>query len=293
MLTTVIAVALLGGPVQQKPGALVSQMFARYHSLNTLSGKLSYSQSAKDSDGKEYASHGETTLQFEAPNKLYIYQTSDVQNAAPGRIVSNGYQFLYGIPQDTRDVARTIGTVAQQNSELVENVVQFNYGTGQNDTIDIGQMYAIGRAGLPLHPAVPLDIAINRHDDLKAFTDQLATVEAQGDATINGQHAHLIGGQWRQYADAPPSGVYQFAITDSGDLLRYILRETVSGAGVNPNGAVVRAPAVTVTTIWNVDLKPNGEVDEKLFNDRNLKQAARTKSAATQTKPTGGEKPPQ
>src|SRR5437870_100206 len=117
MITTVIAIAALLNHVQDrpKPGALVSKMLSRYNTANTLTGKLHYLQSAMDGS-KEYAVHGETTIQVENPNKLYIYQASDAPAATPGRIVSNGSRFLYAIPQDTRAVTRTMGTVGEQNA---------------------------------------------------------------------------------------------------------------------------------------------------------------------------------
>jgi hypothetical protein len=181
-----------------------------------------------------------------------------------------------------------MGTAGEQNAELIEDVVQYNYNSMTNMTVDLGQMYMIGGPGLPLHPAAPLDIAISQHDALKAFVDQLASVADQGDATINGHTAHLIGGDWRQYADAPVSGVYQLAITDEGDLLRFILKEKVADAGLDANGSVIRTPVIDVTTTWNIDLKVNGTVDESLFKDRAL-NPPQPQPGATQG---GGAKPP-
>jgi len=69
--------------------------------------------------------------------------------------------------------------------------------------------------------------------------------------------AHVIGGDWRQYADAPVSGKYQVVITNDGELVRYVRKETVAGPpGVAP---------IDVTTIWDVDLKLNGKVDPSYF----------------------------
>ena len=270
MITIIAAAALLTSQdAASQPSALVSQMLAKYNSEKTLSGKLTYSQSAADSNGKSYTSHGSTTVQLEKPAKLYIVQTSDDPELSPGRIVSDGTRFVYNIPQDTRNIAGTL-SAGGQNSQLVESVTQYNYDTLQNDTLDMGQIYFVGRGGLPLHPAPPLDIAINRHDDLKAFVEELATVVDQGSATINGQQAHLIGGDFRQYEGAPVSGTYQLAITDGGDLLRYVLKEKVSDSGISSTGAIVRTPVIDVTTTWDVDLKVDGQVDENLFKDNAL-----------------------
>ena len=290
MITAAIAILLLNQDRPQ-PGDLISRMLAHYNSLNTVSGTLKYSQSAKDSDGKTYSAHGQTTVQIEKPGKLYIYQTAD--SGAPGRIVSNGVRFLYDPPQDTRGAAQLLGKSGQQNAELVEDVVQWDYDKQGNVTMPLGQMYSIGREGLPLHPAAPLDILISNHGDLVAFKDQLSSLVDQGDATIYGQKAHLVGGDWRQYADAPVSGTYQMAITDAGDLLRFVLKETVSDSGLSANGAVVTTPNVEVTTTWDVDLMLNGRVDEKLFQDKAIAPKQKGGDVQNNVMPSGGSgKPP-
>ena len=273
MITAVIAVAaLLQGQGQSKAGALVTKMLARYYSANTVSGSMTYEQSAVDpSQNQKFTIHGSTKVQIERPNKIFVVQNSDLPGAGNGRIISNGQRFLYNVPQDTRELTRTLGNDSQLNSQLIEDVVQFDYNSQTKNILDVAQIYTVGSAGLPLHPAAPLDIAISRHDALKAFSDQLASVSDQGNTTINGKSAHIVTGDWRQYVDAPVSGTYQLAITDDGDLLQYVLNEKVDPAGADANGGVVRmTQPINVTTIWNVDLTVNGQVDEKLFNDRAL-----------------------
>jgi len=273
MFTAVIAVAaLLQGQGQSRAGALVSKMLSHYYSANTISGNMTYQQSAVDPiQNQKFAIHGSTKVQIERPNKLFIVQTSDLPGAGNGRIVSNGQRFLYNVPQDTRELTRTLGSDSQLSGQLIEDVVQFDYNSQTKNILDVAQIYTVGSAGLPLHPAAPLDIAISRHDALKAFSDQLASVSDQGTSTINGKSAHIVTGDWRQYVDAPVSGTYQLAITDDGDLLQYILNEQVEPAGADSRGGVVRmAQSISVTTTWNVDLAVNGPVDEKLFNDRAL-----------------------
>ena len=288
MITAAIAFAVL---VQSKPGVLVSKMLARYYGANTIAGALTYEQSATDpSDNKKFTIQGSTKVQIQRPNKLYIYQTSNLPGAGAGRIISNGQRFLYNIPQDTRELTRTLGNDNQLNSQLIEDVVQFDYSQQKNNVLDVAQMYTIGSGGLPLHPAAPLDIAVSRRDALKAFSEQLATVNDQGAATVNGKSAHLISGDWRQYAEAPVSGTYQLAITDDGDLLRYILTERVDPAGADASGGVVRMnQSIDVTTTWNVDLSVNGQIDAKLFADRALMPPTPQQG----NRPTPPNKPPQ
>lgn len=258
MITAFLALAVLAqnGP---KPAELVSRMMNHYASANTLSGKLTYVQTAQgpDESGKTqvYSAKGETDVQVERPNKIYVFQIMDGHddNMNPtkikARIVSNGSRFLYAVPMKF-DVPY---------EELRESV---NQG-GQN--LKVGDIYNIGGSGLIVKPA-PLDVAIGRTEDLKQFRDQIVSLEDQGQDTINGQTVHLVGGDWREYASAPPSAKYQIAISDAGDLLRYITKERVA----DPSG---KLQPVEVTTTWNVDLKVNGSVDESLFTDKDLTPA--------------------
>src|SRR5689334_12484279 len=124
MITALIAVVAFN---QAKPGALVSKMLARYYGANTVAGSLTYEQSATDpSQNKKFTIQGSTRVQIQRPNKLYIYQTSNLPGASAGRIVSNGQRFLYNIPQDTKELTRTLGNDRQLNSQLIEDVVQFD-----------------------------------------------------------------------------------------------------------------------------------------------------------------------
>jgi len=263
MVTAMIALAAFSQGTQDrpKPGALVSKMLAHYHDLSSLTGSIHFTQTAA---GKSLS--GETQVQFQKPNLLYIKQSMSGADASSARVISNGDRFVYSLPQDTRASVQIMGDSRQAASELVEDVSQWNDEAGAAQVLNLGQIYGVGGGGLPLHPTPPLDIAINRQNDLKSFVGQLATVEDQGDEKINGRNAHLIGGDWRQYDGTPVSGTYQIAITDEGDLLRYIQKETF----VDPR---VRGMTPTlITSTWMVDLTPNGQVNQKLFSDPILKR---------------------
>jgi len=258
MVTALVAIAVMGqGAAKQSPASYVSKMLARYYGLSSLTGTMHCSQTALG-----MSLDSETIIQYQMPNLLYIKQSMGGPEPAMSRIVSNGNRFLYSIPQDTKATLFAMGPDSL-GSELVENVVQNQ--DGAQKTMSVGDIYVVGEGGLPLHPAPPLNIAINRKPDLKAFADQLATVEDQGTVQIDGHQAHLIGGDWRQYAVAPVSGTYQLAINEDGDLLRYITKETV----FDP-----RAPGMKpteVTTTWTVNLTVNGAVNPNLFKDPALK----------------------
>ena len=254
MITALVAFAAFAqGQARPKPADLVSKMMDHYSQASTLSGKLSYVQTAAG-----YTAKGETIVQFERPNKLYVFQTFSGTDSPKARIVSDGKRFLYSVPQAAR--TQSLG-VEVPYQELAENVQQ------GNQVLNLGDIYNIGGSGLIIKPA-PLDIAIGRLADLKMLRSQIVSVDDQGDDTVNGQAAHLVGGDWREYDAAPPSAKYQMAITDAGDLLRYSMTEKVA----DPSGKM--APIDVVTT-WTVDLKVNGQVDQSLFKDKDLNSSGK------------------
>jgi len=248
MITALVAFAALAqGQNRAKPADLVSRMMDHYSQANTLSGKFTYVQTAAG-----YSAKGETRVQFERPNKIYVMQQMDGHDddmkptKLMARIVSNGSRFLYSVPKKFDMPYQELRESVQQNRQV----------------LDLGEIYNIGGSGLIIKPA-PLDIAIGRLADLKTFRSQIVSLEDQGDETINGTQAHLVGGDWREYDSAPPSAKYQMAITDAGDLLRYTMSEKVA----DPSGKM--APIEVVTT-WTMDVKVNGPVDEALFKDKDL-----------------------
>jgi hypothetical protein len=260
MIAAILAIAVLaptGQAQRPDPGTWVTKMLSHYNGANSLAGHISFTQSAANTSIK-----GDTQVQYERPSKLFVRQA--LGNDTPTRIISDGKKFLYSLPAEAQRAMTTMNPKLPQDQELVENVVQ---ASGPDETVgalDIGQIYAIASSGLAIRPPA-LDVAIARREDLKAFVDQFATVEDQGDSTVNGKAVHLIGGDWRQYADALASGKYQLAVTGDGDLVRYGLTEQI--ADPRPG-----QPPIVLTTTWDVDLKIGGSLNEDLFKDNALVQ---------------------
>lgn len=245
MLTALIAAAVVvqGSQAQAAPGPkpaeLISKMLARYAEAKSLTGKIEYSQTAGQTSVK-----GQTELQYLRPDKLYVQQVfNSWRGKETYRIVSDGKRFVYNLPERLREPGHY--------DELTERVQQ------QGRNLEVRDMYGIGASGL-FDKSVPLDIAIGRIDDLKIFRAQLATVNYLGQEKIDGQEAFLIGGEWKQYAEAAVSGSYKMAITDGGDLLAYSIKETVAQADA-------KLPPTDVVTSWKVMLTVNGNPDERLF----------------------------
>ncbi|MEA2553139.1 MAG: hypothetical protein QOJ65_1315 [Fimbriimonadaceae bacterium] len=255
MLTAIVAVVAFTQAQDQpalKPSILVSKMFARYAKANTLVGKIEYTQTAEaqaTQTGQQLknALHGTTDVQYERPSKLYVKQVFEGAPRPAYRIVSDGSRFVYNIPAGSTPTF--LGS--EPSSELLEPVNQKGFA------LTIGEIYQVGALGLYMKPA-PLDVAIANNGDLRLFQSQLATLEDKGEETIDGMHARLVGGEWRSYKEATPSGGYQMAISDTGDLLRHVLKEKIA----DPTG---QTAGVMVTTVWRVNLKVNATPDPALF----------------------------
>jgi hypothetical protein len=280
MITAVVALVVLGHNFQAKPdaSALVSKMLARYYGAQSLVGKLTLTQTAVHPKERGETT-GVTDLQYQRPGKLYVRQAINSQaTKGTARIVSDGSRFLYSLPKD-----ESLGTDAPSNRELVEDVLQFNPREQKTQPLGVGEIYAIGRTGLYLRPE-PLDVAIGLRGDLERFKTQLVNVEDQGEQTFKGRTVHVVGGSWREYADAPISGLYQLVLTADGDLIRYTRKENLEG----PPGQ----PPVAITTVWDVDLTIGGAVNPNLFKDRALVPPRQSEEKPTKPSSTAG-KPPQ
>jgi hypothetical protein len=254
MLTAFVALVSLS-PLQQnpvKPSALVGKMLARYSNAPSLKGEILYVQSAA---GKSL--NGRTVVQYERPSKLYISQTIEPSDQ-PERIVSNGVKFLYSLPTNLA----TGNMAADPHQALVENVSQLDPRQDKVRNLTIGEIYGIGGGGLSPRP-VPLDIAIGRNEDLLLFRSQIASLQDLGPDTVDGKAVRLIGGDWRAYSAAPVSGKYQIALTESGDLIRYVQRELIG----DPRPGM---PPIEVISTWIARFEVGGTPDPRLFDDRAL-----------------------
>lgn len=245
MLTTLVALTLLSqgtSGASVTPAQLVSRMLARYASATSLSGTISYTQSAGS-----VAIHGQTQVQYVKPDKLFIKQTMEGPQKGVYRVVSDGEKFSYSLPQDLPDLIPPGG----ENQLLVEPVLQ------KGKKLDLVDIYTIGSSGLVDKPAA-MDIAIGRVEGLRSFRSQLATVRDEGVERMDGVDVHIIAGDWRQYESAPVSGTYRLGVTDAGDLVFYSIKEVVADPQVK------MTPQEIVTT-WKASLKVNGPTDPKLF----------------------------
>jgi len=252
MLTSAIAILALGGghlsPQQPEAKDLLAKMMARYHDAKTLVGKIHLTVSAQNQSVSM-----DTVVQFELPSKVYIKQQKNVANPDPDQpntwlVTSDGRNFTYDAPI----VANSLGHTTR-GTRLGESVFNATY----NITNDVRSIYLAAGKSLG-DRSMPLDVAIGRKEDLVYRRNQWVDYNVTGQKEVNGKTAYIVSGNYRDYASAPSTGVYQIVLTAEGDILQYVEKTKIA---LDSQGSQV----VTLTNQWDVDLTVNGKVDPLLF----------------------------
>ncbi len=219
-------------------------MLARYHAAKTLTGTIKLTVSTKEGSAAL-----DTTLQYERPNKLYIFQRKRVANPDPESpsqwlVTSDGNMFSYNVPNDRFHAAPTLRLVEPVNNQRVK--IEH----------DIASIYHAASKSIG-DRSMPLDVAIAGKDDLLYRVGQWASRALQGTKEIAGKTAFLVGGDFRPYNGTDVIGTYQMAITADGELLNYMEKQHVGVEG-RPN-------PVEVISNWEVRLQIDGQVNQGLF----------------------------
>ncbi len=248
LLTTLIAVVIAaqaqGGQVPQAAPTetavqIVEKMLAKYAGATTLTGTVSFVQSA---EGRSIKS--ETQLQYEKPSKIYlrqIFQSSSEQRDL--MLVSDGTVFTYDKPEGTLGRPR-----------FRENVTQ----NRRQQTIQ--ELYTAERLSL-VDRSPLIDIAIGRTQDLRDVLGQWANMKVHSVVKLKDREieATAIVGNYRDNADAPLSGNFEIYITSDYEVVRYVTKYvTLVTTDKGQRN-------VEVQTIWDSTLKVNSKVDPALF----------------------------
>lgn len=247
ILTHAIALlAVCTCPAQDAPDAktLVEKMLARYHAAKTLTGTIKLTVSTKEGSAAL-----DTTLQYERPNKLYIFQRKRVANPDPESpsqwlVTSDGTMFSYNVPNDRFHAAPTLRLVEPVNNQRVKL------------EHDLASIYSAASKSIG-DRSMPLDVAVAGKEDLLYRAGQWASRQLQGTKEIAGKTAYLVGGNFRPYNGAEVIGKYQMAITADGELLNYIEEQYIGVEG--------RPDPVRIVSTWEVQLQIDGQVNQALF----------------------------
>lgn len=240
-MTTILAIAVamapgFAAPAAQGDGAsaasILTKMFARYGDAKTLKGTIVLTQSIGNQGGQL-----KTDIQFEYPSKLYLRQEKEFVKKETWLVTSDGKHFSYAAPYGPG-----------KGQRLIEPI---RLATGT--TLTVRDIYAAVTASIGDRSA-PLDLAISRKEDLNYLRGQWASLTLDGAKDLNGEEVYAISGNWREYQTAPVSGRFQIFVSKEGDLKRYAIEESVKLDN-----------SYRVVSVWEVNLKINGEVDDKLF----------------------------
>lgn len=226
---------LLTVQAAESPSALVSKMLARYHQIPSLTGKITFVQSAAG-----VSISVTTDFAFERPNKLLIRQVRKSSEPDNWLAVCDGKLLSYDVPKDF---------LKRPGERLRESAV------ADGKPIPLEQIYAAVSRSLG-DRAAPLDIAIGRREDLQFLTGQWTNMRF-GSSSAAPAGARVVVGAWRAYRESEPTGTFQIWIGPNADLLRYEISEQVQ-----PDP---RTPIVTVASRWDCDLKVGGKADPAVF----------------------------
>jgi hypothetical protein len=233
-----------GGPTAAQ---LISKAMARYDAARSLVGRIVMVQSAADRSIQM-----DTEIQYKKPSLLYLRQTPrDAAFRQPGDpkewlAVSDGYYFSYNRPRGREELPPRLTESAQlsQGAEV--------------RLLTIRDIYAAVNSSIG-DRSILLDVFIATPADLKLAIARWPSFSLEGKVAIAGRPANKIVGRWRPRADAPINGDFELYITDEGDILRYVQKERISVRATRP------LEPVTVTTVWDADVKVNAEPNLQLF----------------------------
>lgn len=245
MIGYVALIVVAQAPQGNQAAQLVSQMLAYYNNAKTLTGTIQMTQTA----GSRQATVS-TVIQAEWPSKLYLRQELKAAFGSDSWLVtSDGMVFSYDPPSEL------------EGKRLAEPV---DHATGSHD---IRSIYAATVKSI-YDRSTPLDIVIGRMEDLRYRNYQWVNVVVQGEAQIGEDKVTVVGGQWREYGQAPASGTYTMAIDGQKRLRQFTLKESleVGNEVLIVKGQRPRNPTIQqITTVWDVNVIKDGPVKPELF----------------------------
>ncbi|MBS1721651.1 MAG: hypothetical protein JSS66_01455 [Armatimonadetes bacterium] len=234
MLTPVFLLALH----QDSPptaGTVISKMIARYHDAKTLSGDCNTTLKVGARQINIAAK-----FQVERPKKIYLRQIVDGV-AMPYIVTSDGKEFSYNKP---------IGLEDHRGDKL-----RLTEPVGDKS---LGDIYRdVSESVVERSPI--LDLVVSDMRDLQLFRDQLTSMKLMGEIDLNGQKVYKIVGRWRLNSKSETNADFGIYITADGDLKRYALSQEAELG----DGPVKEK--VTVSRLYDVDIKVNSDLDQKLF----------------------------
>jgi len=216
------------------PGKMISMAFQHYAEAKSVGGHIRLSQSARN-----LTIYIDTDVAFDTPSQLLIEQAKGGSEPRRTLVVSDGKRFSYDKPA---------GTYGQPR--FVEDVTQL---AGSQD---VKEMY--GTAAITLDDRVATDLVFARNVDLKEAMAHWSSLKFGQKTNIRGIDANTIEGDYTVNPGESSTGTFSMAITDSGDILQYTVK--------NKYAVPTQSETILVTSVWDFDLKINGKNDPKVYS---------------------------
>jgi len=219
----------------KEAAAVISKTLARYFDAERVVGRIKLTQTAGS-----VTVMGETQLQYERPSKIYLSQVLQTSERPTFLLVSDGKIFSYNKP------ANVLG-----RDRLVEYVTQ----NGRSQSIK--DIYLV--AGPTLVDRSPvLDIAIGRREDLQEITRRWRNLRIKERLKVRDAQVTVVEGDFHSIPGSAATGSFELAVTEEGDLVRYVQKERISVPQTSTG-------ILEVLSIWDADLKHGGEAKPELY----------------------------
>ncbi len=220
------------------PSEILTKMFARYASANSISGTIAMTQSANGA-----SIHTNTELQFDRPSQLYLRQVRDGSTARQWLVTSDGTEWTYDRPESQSG--------AFGKPRYREYVTQHGYRMTMSDFLT-GASSSLGDVNAMLISAM------SSKEWMKRLTGQWASLQYDGKSTLDGQSVLKISGQYRENPSLAPSGTFEIYVSEAGDFLRYATRQRMQFPKISQD-------PIEIVTVWNSTLKIGAVTDPKLY----------------------------
>lgn len=214
------------------PSEFLSKIIFRYAEAKTLDGEILLTSQAGTAKVDV-----RSRLTVERPSKVALRQVRTGQMADRATVTSDGTRFTYDAPMELK------GTTGERLLEFVNKETL-------KQPMNVGEIIQVGQRRL-LDYSAPLWLVCSSRADLEFLRGTWATVEKRDskDGLIS------LGGQYREYQLALPSGTWQLWATPDGDLRGYSIRTTIAEGNQR----------VDIENTWRIDLKINPELPAGTF----------------------------
>ena len=221
--------------------SLISTAFARYAKAQSIVGQIQLTQTAA---GTTLVT--KTQLQMEQPNKLYLLQVRGGKTPRQWLVTSDGKQFSFDRPDNVLGPKRFVENVHVQDTLRNVNLT--------NQDIYLATLQSLGDVA----NNIILDIAFARTEDLRNILDQWPTFRLHGKVKLGETMVYAIVGDYREGKSEPVTGAFELYINDKGDIVRYVLKQTMKYPQVSPE-------PISVVSTWDSNLVLNGKPNPALF----------------------------